>query len=224
MSVRGITPMRSGRGPGARRLLARGLGALALLAAGCSDQDMVTQPKLKPLQPSAFFADGTSARPAEPGTVARGQLRLNPPFDAGEAGGKLVAYVPLKGFDPNESLDAGAARAARAEALERGRERFNIYCAPCHDRTGSGQGIIVQRGFTRPPSFHEARLKDAPPGHFFKVITNGYGAMYSYASRIPPADRWAIVTYIRALQLTRGVSLAAAGPGAPAPTQEGPTR
>lgn len=200
------------------------LGALAALTAGCSEQDMVTQPKLKPLQPSAFFADGMSARPVVPGTVARGQLRLNPPFDTGEVAGKLVSYVPLRGFAPNETLDPGAARQARAEALERGRERFDIYCSPCHDRTGTGNGIIVQRGFTRPPSFLDDRLREAPPGHFFKVITHGHGAMYSYAARVAPADRWAIVTYIRALQLSQPTAAARVADAGPAHTQEGPTR
>ena len=201
-----------------------GLGVWALLSAGCSEQDMVTQPKLKPLQPSAFFADGASARPEEPGTIARGQLRLNPAFDAGEVDGKLVAYVPLQGFDPGETLDPGAARTARTVALERGRERFNIFCSPCHDRTGSGNGIVVQRGFTKPPSYHDERLRKAPPGHFFKVMTNGYGAMYSYASRIPPADRWAIVTYIRALQLSQNAQPVSVAAGERPQPQEGPTR
>jgi mono/diheme cytochrome c family protein len=208
-----------------RRLLSGlGLGVWALLSAGCSEQDMVTQPKLKPLQPSAFFADGASARPVEPGTVARGQLKLHPEFDAGDVGGKLVAFVPLKGFDPGEKLDAGAAREARLVALERGRERFNIYCSPCHDRTGAGNGIIVQRGFTKPPSFLEERLRKAPPGHFFKVMTNGYGAMYSYASRISPADRWAIVTYIRALQQSQNAQPVSVATGDQSHTQEGPAR
>lgn len=224
--------MRAGGGVWVRRVRSGlALGVWALLSAGCSEQDMVTQPKLKPLQASAFFANGASARPAEPGTIARGQLRLNPAFDTGEVDGKLVAFVPLKGFDPGEALDPGAAREARIVALERGRERFNIYCSPCHDRTGSGNGIIVQRGFTKPPSFvatagPDARLRQTPPGHFFKVMTNGYGAMYSYASRIPPADRWAIVTYIRALQLSQNpqVASAAGGERSRSRPQEGPTR
>jgi mono/diheme cytochrome c family protein len=167
---------------------------------------MVIQPRYKPLQASAFFSDGRGSRPAEPGTIARGQLRDNPAFDTGEVGGKLIGYIPLKGFDPNERIDDSDARAARRAALERGRERFNIYCAPCHDRTGNGNGMIVQRGFSRPPRLHEPRLREAPPGHFFHVITHGYGAMYSYASRVEPADRWAITAYIRALQLSQNAS------------------
>ena len=222
--------MRAGGGCGFWRVRSGlALGVCALLVAGCSEQDMVTQPKLKPLQASRFFADGASARPVEPGTIARGQLRLNPAFDTGEVDGKLVAYVPLKGFDPGETLDPAAARAARSAALERGRERFNIFCSPCHDRTGRGNGIIVQRGFTKPPSFvattgPDARLRTTPPGHFFKVMTNGYGAMYSYASRIPPADRWAIVTYIRALQLSQNPQVASAAGDERSRPQEGPTR
>jgi mono/diheme cytochrome c family protein len=215
-----------------RRLLGAGLGAAALFSAGCSEQDMVIQPKYKPLQPSTFFADGRSSRPVEPGTVARGQLQVHPAFDTGEVDGKLVGYVPLKGFDPNEAVEPSSARAARREALERGRERFNIYCSPCHGRTGEGNGMIVQRGFPKPPSFHEPRLREAPPGHFYKAITNGFGAMYSYASRISPADRWAIVTYVRALQLSQNAQLASAAPAAGAEAgaggatrpQEGPAR
>lgn len=183
------------------------LGAWALLSAGCSESDMVVQPKYKPLQPSTFFSDGQSSRPIEPGTIARGQLRDNPGFDTGEVGGKLVGYIPLKGFAPDEKLDPAEARDARRAALTRGRERFNIYCSPCHAQTGDGNGMIVQRGFSKPPSFHDKkdgpRLREAPDGHFFRVITHGYGAMYSYASRVAPADRWAIVAYIRALQLSR---------------------
>ncbi len=180
---------------------------LVLFLAGCDDADMVTQPKYKPLQASAFFADGRSSRPIEPGTIARGELTLNTAFDTGTAdGGKLVGNIPLKGFDPAESLGVDEARAVRKATLLRGRERFEIFCAPCHARTGDGDGIIVQRGFTKPPSLHEPRLREAPAGHFFHVMTHGFGAMYSYASRVPPGDRWAIVAYIRALQLSRNAA------------------
>ena len=187
--------------------------ALAVASAGCEEHDMAEQPKFPPLRPSAFFADGRSARPIEPGTVARGQLRVHPAFDAGEVDGKLVSFIPLKGFDPGETLDPEAAIEARRSALERGRERYNIFCAPCHAKTGDGNGMIVQRGFSKPPSLHEPRLREAPPGHYFKVITKGYGAMYSYASRVPPADRWAIVAYIRALQLSQDVRAVASAEG-----------
>ncbi len=146
---------------------------------------MVVQPKLKPYQASAFFADGQGSRPVEPGTIARGQLQVDPAYDTGKTGNLLVADIPGQG--------------RQARSWSAGSERFNIYCSPCHSRAGDGRGMIVQRGFPPPPSFHEQRLLDAPAGHFFNVMTIGYGAMYSYASRIPADDRWAIVAYIRAL-------------------------
>ena len=192
-------------------------GVWAMAAAGCSEQDMVVQPKYKPLQPTTFFADGQSSRPIEPGTIARGQARDKPAFDTGEVDGALVDFIPLKGFDPSEKLEPGEAVEARRLALARGRDRYNIYCAPCHARTGDGDGMIVRRGFSPPPSFHDGkdgkRLREAPAGHFFRVITNGFGAMYSYASRISPADRWAIVAYVRALQLSRNAQAADLPPG-----------
>jgi mono/diheme cytochrome c family protein len=199
-------PRRRGTVP---RLLAF---AYAVMLAGCSEQDMVIQPKYKPLQASTFFSDGRSSRPVEPGTVARGHLDVRPAFDTGEVDGKLVNYIPLKGFDPGETLAAADAVEARRQALVRGRERFNIYCSPCHGQTGEGNGMIVQRGFSPPPSFHLPRLREAPPGHYYHAITNGFGAMYSYASRIKPADRWAIVAYVRALQLSQGAPASALRP------------
>jgi mono/diheme cytochrome c family protein len=204
-----VSPTRPVVGRVVSRLVWVGLSACALLVAGCSEEDMVRQPKFKPLQPSTFFSDGQSSRPLEPGTIARGQLRVNPAFDTGMVEGKLVDLIPVKGFDSAVTPEFDESPAAlRRAALERGRERFNIYCAPCHSRTGDGLGMIVQRGFSRPPSLHEPRLRDAPAGHFFHVISNGYGAMYSYASRIAPADRWAIVAYIRALQRSQNAQLA----------------
>lgn len=202
------------RPPSRRAPLAAALAA-ALLApplAGCNVQQMIEQPKLKTLQPSAFFDDGRSSRPIEPGTVARGQLRVRPAYDRGEVGGVLVDHIPLPGFDPSEALEPSEARRARKAVLERGRQRYDIFCAPCHDRAGEGRGMIVQRGFSPPPSFHLDRLREAPPGHYFQAITHGYGAMYSYASRIPVEDRWAIVAYIRALQVSRDASLLAGAP------------
>jgi mono/diheme cytochrome c family protein len=170
------------------------LAVLLAAVAGCNEQDMVVQPIVKPYQESPFFADGQSARPVVAGTVARGQLRVDPAYDAGKVGDLLVDKFPAK-VKVDKAL------------LTRGRERYNIYCSPCHSRSGDGKGMIVQRGFPPPPSFHTERLIDAPVGHYFNVITNGYGAMYSYASRIPTEDRWAIVAYIRALQLSQHATL-----------------
>lgn len=153
---------------------------------------MHIQPKYEPLDPSTFFADGRSARQPVPGTVARGELRINEAMYAGKVNGVPVNTFPFP--------------ITRAD-LERGRERYNIYCSPCHDYTGSGHGMIVQRGFPPPPSYHIDRLRTAPVGHFFDVMTNGYGTMYSYASRISPEDRWRIAAYIRALQLSEHATI-----------------
>jgi len=155
--------------------------------AGCR-QDMHNQPKYRGLRASAFFDNGSSARPLVDGTVARGTLQEDEAFFAGKVGGVLVKDLPL-------ALDQ--------QVLNRGQERFNIYCAPCHDRTGSGNGMVVQRGFKQPPSFHIDRLREAEAGHFFEVMSNGFGAMPDYRAQIDARDRWAIVAYIRALQLSQ---------------------
>jgi hypothetical protein len=162
-----------------------------MLGAGCR-QDMHIQPRYEPLDPSSFFADGRSARQPVPGTVARGELRINEALYAGKVNGVPVDKFPFP---------------ITREDLERGRERFNIYCTPCHDYTGSGHGMIVQRGFPPPPSYDIERLRNAPVGHFFDVMTNGYGTMYSYASRVSVKDRWRIAAYIRALQLSQHATL-----------------
>lgn len=171
---------------------ARGFGwaAIALagvLMTGCR-LDMHIQPKYKGLQPSSFFNDGRSERPVVPGTVARGELRTDELLYTGKINGQIADVFPFP---------------ITKEDLERGQQRFNIYCAPCHDYTGSGNGMIVQRGFPPPPSYHIERLMKAPVGHFFDVMTNGYGTMYSYAGRVFPRDRWCITAYIRALQLSQ---------------------
>jgi mono/diheme cytochrome c family protein len=153
---------------------------------------MYDQPRYEPLEASAFFEDGQSSRPLVPGTVARGQLRDDDHFYTGNVDGKLVETFP---FEVDRSV------------LERGRERFDIYCSPCHGRAGDGAGMIVKRGFSAPPSFHIERLRKEPIGHFFDVITHGHGAMYSYASRVPPRDRWAIIAYIKALQLSQNATI-----------------
>jgi cytochrome c553 len=150
--------------------------------------DMHNQPRYKPLAATDFFGDGRAARPAIADTVARGQLRVDQARYTGKAGGKDIDYFPIQ-------ISKGD--------VARGRERFEIYCSPCHGRLGNGHGMIVSRGLRQPPSYLDQRLIDAPIGHFFDVMTNGYGAMYSYASRVAPDDRWRIAAYIRALQLSQ---------------------
>lgn len=161
------------------------------LITGCR-QDMHDQPRYEPFEASAFFADGRSVRPLVPGTVARGQLQTDTHFSTGMLGGQAADTLPFPVTRP---------------LLERGQERYTIFCVPCHDSVGNGQGIIVQRGFRQPPSFHLERLREAPIGHFFAVMTNGSGAMADYATQIPPQDRWAITAYIRALQLSQHATL-----------------
>ena len=153
---------------------------------------MADQDRYDPLERSEFFDNGMASRPVIEGTVARGQLRTDAHLYEGRVGGELASTFPM---------------AISMQVLERGRERFDIYCSPCHGRVGLGNGIIVQRGFRRPSSFHVQRLQEAPPGHFFDVMTNGFGAMSSYAAQVPVNDRWAITAYIRALQLSQNVPL-----------------
>lgn len=164
---------------------------LGTLLAGCR-LDMHLQPKYLPEQPTDFFGDGRSERQPVPGTVARGHLRLDELLYTGKENGVVVDKFPF----PITHAD-----------LERGRDRYNIYCSPCHDYTGSGRGMIVQRGLPAPPSFHIDRMRQAPAGHFVDVITNGFGAMYSYAARVEPEDRWRITAYVRALQLSQNATV-----------------
>ena len=166
-------------------LLALLAGAICMTA--CR-QDMHNQPRYKPLAATTFFDDGRAARPAIDDTVARGQLHLDPARYTGKENGKDVDFFPIQ-ITPAD--------------VARGQQRFNIFCSPCHGRLGDGHGMIVSRGMRQPPSYHDARLINAPVGHFFDVMTNGYGAMYSYASRVPVDDRWRIAAYIRALQLSQ---------------------
>jgi hypothetical protein len=179
-----------------RRLVGRSSGlaalALAMTAATACRVDMHVQPKYNPLEASSFFADGRSERPEVPGTVAHGNLRTDELRYTGKINGVVENEFPFP---------------ITRDDLERGRQRFNVNCSPCHDYTGSGHGMIVQRGFQAPPSYHIERLRNAPVGHFFDVITNGYGAMYSYANRVAPDDRWRIAAYIRALQLSQHAAL-----------------
>jgi mono/diheme cytochrome c family protein len=179
---------------------------------------MANQPSYKPLEPSAFFGDGRSARPLVPGTVARGHLRsdtgmfsglhrspdreaLAAALVAAAAGRNVLSTLSLASLEDNP-VDAFPFPVT-AEVMERGRERYMIFCVVCHDPLGTGRGKIVERGYTAPPTFHQERLRKAPVGHFYEVITNGYGSMPEYAPQIPPRDRWAIVAYIRALQLSQ---------------------
>ena len=166
--------------------------AALLSLSGCT-QEMADQPRYDPLEASAFFDDGRSARQLVPGTVARGYLRLDEHQFGGRVAGELADTLPLP---------------MTHELLARGQERYNIYCSPCHDRIGNGQGLIVRRGFSPPPSFHSDRLRQAPMGHFFIVMTDGFGTMPDYAAQVPPHDRWAIAAYIRALQLSQHAPLA----------------
>ena len=172
------------------------LGCLSLLSVlllwGCR-QDMHDQARYEPLETSDFFTDGRASRPLLPGTVARGQLRTDTHLYSGKVEGQLVETLP---FPVTPAL------------LARGQERYNIFCAPCHDRVGSGAGMIVRRGLRHPPSFHIDRLREAPIGHFFDVMSNGFGVMADYAAQVPPADRWAIAAYLRALQLSQHATLA----------------
>jgi mono/diheme cytochrome c family protein len=162
------------------------------MLAACGE-NMRSNSRLKPYEPSAFFGDEQPARPVISDTVALGMLHVDDPLYTGQVGGQLATSFPFT--------------ITRA-ALSRGQERYNIYCAPCHGLLGDGHGMIVARGFSPPPSFHQQRLRDAPVGHFFDVVTNGFGRMYSYASRVAPRDRWAIIAYIRALQLSQNATLA----------------
>ena len=165
--------------------------AIALLAvcgiAGCGDntlrQDMANQPRVNPLAPSDFFADGRSERPAIENTVARGSVEND------------ALFVPK---DSN-SFPLPLTK----ELLQRGQERYGIFCTPCHGMQGDGQGMVAMRGMKHPPSYHQDRLRAEPNGYIYDVITNGFGAMYGYSAQIPPRDRWAIVAYMRALQLSR---------------------
>jgi mono/diheme cytochrome c family protein len=164
-------------------------GALVLLVllAGCRS-DMNDQAKYKPLGASDFFADGRASRPPVPGTIARGQLKEDTHLYTGRVDGVLVTTFPFP---------------VTRDMLHRGQERYNIYCAPCHDRVGNGNGMVVRRGYKQPPSLHIDRLRDAPVGHFFDVMTNGLAAMPDYSVQVPVRDRWAIIAYIRALQLSQ---------------------
>jgi len=177
--------------------------AALMLLAGCRS-DMQNQPYKRPLAESDFYADHRSARPLVEGTVARSDLRADTYFYTGKIGQEDGNYMPFP---------------VTAEVMKRGQQRFNIYCSPCHGETGDGQGMIVQRGLKRPPSYHNERLRKAPIGYFFDVMTNGFGAMLDYSQQVSPQDRWAIAAYIRALQLSQNATSADIPAGQAVPSQ-----
>ncbi len=211
-----------------------------LCLVGCR-RDMQDQPKMKPYRSSTFFRDGLSSRPPVEGTVARGFLKLDTEFFTGKKAGRANAGTqgtPPQTSGPQPTASTGPAPQGAAaypddvevfpisvtkETVRRGKERYEIFCSACHGLTGNGDGMIVRRGFRRAASFNDVRLMQAPVGHFFDAITNGWGAMPSYAPQIPPHDRWAIIAYIRALQLSQTVGQQAGTPGAKAPTTPAPT-
>ena len=166
--------------------------ALLIVTLGCR-RDMFRQPSSKPLARNDFFDDEMASRPLLTNTVARGHLQDNDPFHTGVNGTNPITTFPFP---------------LSLEILQRGREQFEIYCAACHGRTGAGNGMIVQRGFPAPPSYHIDRLRESPPGHVVDVINRGYGIMYSYGERIDATNRWAIAAYIRALQLSQSAVIA----------------
>ena len=169
-------------------MTARGSVALAALLLAACRQDMHDQPKYKPLRSSEIFGDKRSARPLVEGTVARGTLREDAGYYAGKTKDGFVTELPVP---------------LTAQLLERGQTQFQVFCAPCHGRTGRGDGMIVRRGFKQPSSYHVDRLRQMPIGYFYDVITIGFGAMPDYAAQIAPADRWAIAAYVRTLQLSQ---------------------
>lgn len=182
--------------------------AVLAFASGCRQQ-MADQPRINPLAENNFFKDGLGSRPPVEGTVARGQLRDDKHLYTGYVDGKLVDTFPFP---------------VTKEVVERGRDRFNIYCAVCHDKLGTGEGMIVKRGLRKPPSYHIERLRKDPVGHYFDVITNGFGAMQGYNAQVNVRDRWAIIAYIRALQASQPVAPDPADPklaGTPLSTQPG---
>lgn len=162
---------------------------LALFCAGgCYQQKMADQPRFEPLEASVFFDDGQASRHLVPGTVARGHLDLDEHFTRGKVNGQPVEEFPMP---------------VTRDLLNRGRERMEIFCSPCHDHLGTGEGMVVRRGFPHPPSWHSDHMREMAVGEFFQVITHGFGRMPAYGTRLSPEDRWAIVAYLRALQLSQ---------------------
>ena len=174
------------------RLKACGFVLVVIMSGACR-QDMHDAPRYDPLEASPVLAGGASAQPLVPGTVPRGRRADDELMETGKVGGQAATMFPF---------------AITRSDLDRGQERFNIYCSPCHDRRGEGTGVVVQRGYRQPPSYHIERLRQAPPGYFFDVITNGFATMPDYRAQIAVDDRWRIVAYIRALQLSHNATTA----------------
>ena len=188
--------------------------AVCSLLVGCR-YDMQDQPRYKALKKSDFFADGRASRDLPEGTVARGYLRADKEFYTGKTAVQTPAAAPNPAATP--AVDASGNSLVTdfsglvsefpvpvtKELVNRGEERYKIFCIVCHGPVGNGDGMIVRRGFSKPPTYNDDRLRNAPVGHFYDVITNGQGKMNGYASQVPPADRWAIVAYIRALQISQ---------------------
>ncbi|MBK8901633.1 MAG: cytochrome c [Anaerolineaceae bacterium] len=166
--------------------------ACLLLLAGCEEMEMEDQARYEPLEASQFFPDGQASRPILAEVVPRTAYDLSDPVYSGLEDGEPVLTVPLP---------------LTAELLEQGQAQYNIFCSPCHGLSGDGSGMIVQRGFPAPPTFHSERLRQAPDGHYFDVISNGFGLMYEYGTRVEPEGRWAIIAYIRALQLSQNAAV-----------------
>ncbi len=209
-----------------------------LLTASCR-RDMQDQPKMKPFRSSPFFRDGLSTRPPVEGTIARGYLKTDTEFYTGKKAGRPAAAATAtqtaagpqpSGTSAAPTLQGAAAYpddvevfpiAVSGEVVTRGKQRYEIFCSACHGSTGNGDGMIVRRGFRRAASFNDDRLRQAPVGHFFDAITNGWGVMPSYASQIPPEDRWAIIAYVRALQLSQQSQTDQKGKAVVAPSPSG---
>jgi mono/diheme cytochrome c family protein len=187
---------------------------LTLFALTSCSQKMANQPKFIPLRQNTFYADGLSSRPLVEGTVPRGYLRADTDYFTGKYSVPPSQPLHSNGKGPFKNVPTTTKDVEdfpfviSHEILNRGQERFDIFCAPCHGRLGDGEGMVSRRGFRHPPSYHTEQLRKAPVGHFYDVITNGFGAMQDYATQIAPEDRWAIVAYIRALQLSQNATLA----------------
>ncbi|MBI4476223.1 MAG: cytochrome c [Acidobacteria bacterium] len=169
------------------------MAVLTVLCLAACRQDMHDQPKYEPLEQAEFFGDAMSARPVVAGTVARGHLHDDEHLYTGRIRNTFANSFPFE---------------ITGDVMKRGRERYDIFCSPCHGRTGDGDGMIVRRGYRRPPSFHDDRLRDVAVGHYFDVMTNGFGAMPEYRTQVSPHDRWAIIAYVRALQFSRRATIA----------------